>query len=127
MDVVLTDWIMPGLHGLDVVEVLHQYRPSLPVVVISAYTRTIHPIIRRGSRIRILEKPFTIEQVQSAVAEMIARAARLENERLQKQSAGVRSQVDLVKAAWRLHHARQQHRDEVLRGPDDEERLEGEG
>jgi DNA-binding NtrC family response regulator len=139
VDVVLTDWIMPGLHGLDVVEVLHEYRPSLPVAVISAYTSTIHPIVLRGSRIVILEKPFTIDQVQRAVAQMIARAAKARNgaremrdqatqvrERnavLREQSSELRSRVDLVTAAWNLHHSRRGHRDETPTGPDVEEQL----
>jgi DNA-binding NtrC family response regulator len=139
VDVVLTDWIMPGLHGLDVVEVLHEYRPELPVAVISAYTSTIHPIVRRGARILILEKPFTVEQVQTAVARMIVRAgkarssaleireaaavARERNAALREHSAVLRGQVDLVAAAWNLHHSRNNPRDESPAGPDAEERL----
>ena len=123
VDVVLTDWIMPGLHGLDVVEVLHRYRPSLPVAVISAYTSTIHPVIRRGSRISILEKPFTIQQVQSAVLEMIASAAKVRPSarEMREPAACPHAANDLVAAAWRLQHARQKERDEGPRGPDSEE------
>jgi DNA-binding NtrC family response regulator len=139
VDVVLTDWVMPGLHGLDVVEVLHEYRPNLPVVVISGYTSTIHPIVRHGSRLHILEKPFTVYAVQSAVAAMIARAvrarthahdmreraarARDRNAVLREHAAVTRTQVDLVEAAWAMHNARQNHRDRVPQGPDIEERL----
>jgi DNA-binding NtrC family response regulator len=139
VDIVLTDWIMPGLHGLDVVEVLHKYRPSLPVVVISGYTSTIHPIVRHGSRLSILEKPFTVHAVQSAIAAMITRAvrarthalemrehaarARDRNVALREQVAATRAQVDLVEAAWAMHHARQNHQDVTSQGPDTEERL----
>jgi len=139
VDVVLTDWIMPGLHGLDVVEVLHEYRPDLPIAVISAYTSTIHPIVRRGSRIVILEKPFTVEQVQTAVTRMIVRAGRARrsaldmreaaartrerNAALREHSSALRVQVDLVAAAWNLHHSRHNPRDESPAGPDAEERL----
>src|SRR5262245_62661251 len=101
IDVVLTDWIMSGLHGLDVVEVLHRHRPSLPVAVISAYTSTIHPIVRKGESLRILQKPFTGPDLQRAVEDMITRALR------QRQPAGRGGDgVDLVTAAWELHHAR---------------------
>jgi DNA-binding NtrC family response regulator len=139
VDVVLTDWIMPGLHGLDVVEVLHEHRPGLPVAVISAYTSTIHPIVRRGSRIVILEKPFTVEQVQAAVARMIARAAKAKSNaheirdlaartremtaELREHSSVLRTSIDLVTAAWILHHARRSHREESAASPDAEERL----
>ncbi|HKU59909.1 MAG TPA: response regulator [Gemmatimonadales bacterium] len=102
IDVVLTDWIMSGLHGLDVVEVLHRHCPRLPVAVISAYTSTIHPIVRKGESLRILQKPFTGPDLQRAVQEMIGRALR------QRTSARAYkgATVDLVNAAWELHHAR---------------------
>ena len=103
IDAVLTDWIMSGLHGLDVVEVLHLHCPSLPVAVISAYTSTIHPIVRQGETLNILQKPFTGPDLQRTVQEMIARALR---QRRPIHRAGGRGTVDLVGAAWALHHAR---------------------
>jgi DNA-binding NtrC family response regulator len=103
IDVVLTDWIMSGLHGLDVVEVLHQHRPSLPVAVISAYTSTIHPIVRKGESLRILQKPFTGPDLQRTVQDMIARTLR---QRRPVSHDGRAIAVDLVGAAWALHHAR---------------------
>ena len=103
IDVVLTDWIMSGLHGLDVVEVLHQHCPSLPVAVISAYTSTIHPIVRKGESLRILQKPFTGPDLQRTVQEMIARSLR---RRQPVRHAGDGATMDLVGAAWALHHAR---------------------
>ena len=103
IDVVLTDWIMSGLHGLDVVEVLHQHCPSLPVAVISAYTSTIHPIVRKGESLRILQKPFTGPDLHRTVQEMSDRSWR----RLQPvRHAGDGAARDLVGAAWALHHAR---------------------
>jgi two-component system cell cycle sensor histidine kinase/response regulator CckA len=103
IDVVLTDWIMSGLHGLDVVEVLQVHCPSLPVAVISAYTSTIHPIVGKGESLRILEKPFTGPALQRTVQDMIARALR---QRRPVRHDGGATTVDLVGAAWALHHAR---------------------
>jgi len=103
IDVVLTDWIMSGLHGLDVVEVLQVHCPSLPVAVISAYTSTIHPIVRKGESLRILDKPFTGPDLQRTVQDMIARALR---QRRPVRHDGGAATVALVGAAWALHHAR---------------------
>jgi DNA-binding NtrC family response regulator len=102
IDVVLTDWIMSGLHGLDVVEVLHRHCPSLPVAVISAYTSTIHPIVRKGETLSILQKPFTGPDLQRSVRDMIARALR----QRQPPGPGCGAGIDLVDAAWELHRAR---------------------
>ena len=118
VDAVLTDWIMKGLHGLDVVEVLHRHRPDLPVAVISAYTSTIHPIDRSEGGLRILQKPFNRPDLRGAVQEMIRRAAvqrtrarqAPEHAHLTHATADRRpandGPVDLVDAAWALHRAR---------------------
>lgn len=102
IDAVLTDWIMSGLHGLDVVEVLHRHCPNLPVAVISAYTSTIHPIVRKGESLQILQKPFTGPDLQRAVQDMITRATRHRH----PAARACAVEVDLVGAAWELHHAR---------------------
>lgn len=122
VDIVLTDWIMPGLDGLDVIEVLQRHRPGLPVAVISAYTATLHPVVGDGSRYRMLQKPFTAEQIRETVSEMVASARRLRDDarelaewtarardadaEIRQKNAELREKLDLVAAAWELHHAR---------------------
>jgi DNA-binding NtrC family response regulator len=117
VDAVLTDWIMAGLHGLDVVEVLDRHCPELPVAVISAYTSSIHPIVRDSGGLRILQKPFTTRDLRAAVADMIARARdRRDARHLRETPAGAPppreagrgtcAPVDLVGAAWELHRTR---------------------
>jgi DNA-binding NtrC family response regulator len=120
VNAVLTDWIMPGLDGLDVLEVLHLHRPDLPVAVISGYTSTIHTVIRSGTGLRILQKPFTAREVQRTVAEMIASpaGARMrDRDPLEHAAAnpGTPFCTDLVAAAWEIHHAR--HRAAAVGGP----------
>jgi len=122
IDIVLTDWIMPGLDGLDVIEVLQQHRPGLPVAVISGYTATLHPVVGDGTRYRMLQKPFTPEQIQDTVTQMVASARRLRdsareltqwavrtrnaNASIRQQNAALREKMDPVAAAWALHDAR---------------------
>jgi DNA-binding NtrC family response regulator len=122
VDVVLTDWIMRGLDGLDVLEVLHRHRPELQVAVISGYTSTIHTVIHSARGLQVLQKPFTAVELGQAVTEMLAcaaeirqraretraRAARARDQsaRLREQSAAVAAKVDLVAAAWEIHRAR---------------------
>jgi DNA-binding NtrC family response regulator len=122
IEIVFTDWIMPGLDGLDVIEVLQHYRPGLPVAVISGYTATLHPVVGDGTGFRLLQKPFTPEQIQETVREMVASTRRLRdkarelaqwaertrdaNASIRQQNAALREQMDLVAAAWALHHAR---------------------
>jgi DNA-binding NtrC family response regulator len=122
VDVVLTDWIMRGLDGLDVLEALHRHRPDLQVAVISGYTSTIHTVIHSPRGIQVLQKPFTALEVGQAVTRMLASAAatrrsaretraraaraRDRSTRLREESAPVGAKVDLVAAAWEIHRAR---------------------
>ena len=122
VDVVLTDWIMRGLNGLDILEVLHRHRPDLQVAVISGYTSTIHTVIRSSRGLQVLQKPFTAGEVGQAVTQMIAsaaeirrraretraRAARVRDRsaRMREQSAAMQARVDLVAAAWEIHRSR---------------------
>ena len=122
VDVVLTDWIMRGLDGLDVLEVLHRHRPELQVAVISGYTSTIHTVIRSPRGLQVLQKPFTAVELGEAVTEMLACAAQIrqraretraraarardQSARIREQSAAVVAKVDLVAAAWEIHRAR---------------------
>ena len=122
VDIVLTDWVMPGLDGHDVVEVLDRYRPGLPVVVVSGYTRTIHPLSQDASGPRIVQKPFTAQEVQSVVGQLVTSARRMRDAAremarwavevreagaaLHEQNRRLREQADLVAAAWAMHHAR---------------------
>ena len=105
VDIVLTDYIMPGLDGLDVLEVLAENRPTLPVAIVSAHAGSIYMVQRRlGGQPRVLQKPFSEEAVKALTLELItqARSARQEAE-LQRMHL---LQRDLVSAAWALHHSR---------------------
>jgi DNA-binding NtrC family response regulator len=123
VDLVLTDYVMPGLDGLDVLEVLAEHRPALPVAIVSAHAGSIYRVQRRrGGQLRVLQKPFSPEAVRALTVELIneARAQRQQamrqrmyaleaherNEEIREQNASLRARVDLVSAAWALHHAR---------------------
>jgi CheY-like chemotaxis protein len=67
-DVVLTDVVMPGMSGRELAEALRSHAPALPVVMMSGYTDD--PTLReslQGAGTPLLEKPFTRDQLLSAV------------------------------------------------------------
>jgi two-component system response regulator YesN len=64
VDVVITDLKMPGMNGLDFIELLRRKHPAVKIFAISAYaneTMTKH-LLSRGV-LEVLAKPFEIKQV----------------------------------------------------------------
>jgi CheY-like chemotaxis protein len=72
IDLLVTDVIMPGMTGSDLVAALRPTRPELPVLYVSGYAQ--HMIFARGIVVddaSILEKPFTADLLARRVREVI--------------------------------------------------------
>lgn len=72
VDAVLTDVIMPGMNGREVVERLLAARPGLPYLFMSGYTDD--EVLRRGvlqGDSPFLQKPFTADQLARKIREVI--------------------------------------------------------
>jgi PAS domain S-box-containing protein len=72
IDLVLTDLIMPGMSGRELVQALHHIRPHLKALYISGYTED--EIIRRGLHdpgVAFLQKPFTADVLVSRVRALL--------------------------------------------------------
>jgi CheY-like chemotaxis protein len=124
LDLVLTDLEMPGLHGLDVVEVLNTYQPDLPVVVVSSSAAQHRLELATRYGVVTLAKPFTLEQVTGIVSSILAdaREMRARSEAMRGRAGEVRRRSgelrlakrelrergDLVKAAYQARARRMQ-------------------
>jgi two-component system, cell cycle sensor histidine kinase and response regulator CckA len=72
IDLVVTDLIMPGMSGRELVQALHQIRPDLKALYISGYTED--EIIRRGLHdpsVAFLQKPFTADELGDRVRSLL--------------------------------------------------------
>jgi PAS domain S-box-containing protein len=67
-DAVLVDLTMPHMSGADVVAVLRQKRPNLPVVVCSGYDRDSRGPIQADA---YLPKPFRIDALERTLAKLL--------------------------------------------------------
>lgn len=72
MDLVLSDFIMPGMNGLELVERLSDVRRDLKVLFMSGYTTDAlsHRGMERPAA-RLLRKPFTPDVLATAVREVL--------------------------------------------------------
>ena len=72
IEVVLTDVVMPGISGPELVEVLSLRRPDLRFLFMSGYTGealTHHGV---SSTVMLLQKPFTAEALERKLREVLA-------------------------------------------------------
>jgi two-component system, cell cycle sensor histidine kinase and response regulator CckA len=88
IEVVLTDLVMPGIDGFDIITVLARHRPDLPVICMSGFASVA------ASRLTVpfLPKPFSVESLRAGVEPMLARG----------RAPGQTGAVDLVAAALEL-------------------------
>jgi DNA-binding NtrC family response regulator len=66
---------MPGMSGLDLLPMVKERRPDLPVFMISAYgdTRTVETALASGAS-KFLNKPVDFPQLKQDVLQAVARA-----------------------------------------------------
>src|SRR3954451_5405111 len=77
IDLLITDVIAPGMSGPMLADKLTEIQPDLKVLYISGYDNT-HVVqkyvVEKGHE--LLSKPFTVDELQSKVRELLTPAAR---------------------------------------------------
>jgi len=78
---VVSDVVMPGLSGLDLLDALNERRASLPVVLVTGAGsyETLSQALTRGAA-GLVTKPFEHDELRNAVADALDRAQRHEAE-----------------------------------------------
>ncbi len=71
-DLVLTDMDLPGMTGLELIVLLRQMAPGLPVAVVTAHaTAAMTSAERLGQAAACLEKPLRIDQLIATATALI--------------------------------------------------------
>lgn len=80
-DILLTDYAMPQMSGLELVSAARQYRPNFAAVIITGYAE-VEAMNTRPSDVVVVAKPFSIDDLLAALENSLAashqRAAALQ-------------------------------------------------
>ncbi len=110
-DAVLSDIQMPGVDGLKLLELMHENFPSIPVIIMTAYSdfETTIKSYRKGA-FEYLAKPFDLTQVQAVVERAIGQSATI------REANPARQDAKLMQISARAHWERElsQHVDSLL-------------
>jgi two-component system cell cycle sensor histidine kinase/response regulator CckA len=73
VDLMLTDVVMPGMTGPELVDQIRGTRPDMKVIFMSGYSHRVlaHERLDRDTRSAFIEKPFTREELQRAVRKLL--------------------------------------------------------
>ncbi len=73
VDLVLTDVIMPGMVGPDLVKLMRESRPELRVIFMSGYSHKVlaPEALRDQERTAFLEKPFAADKLKQVVRDLL--------------------------------------------------------
>lgn len=70
-DLLLTDWVMPGVTGVELIKVARQERPELSVILASGYQFDREQI---GDRVVFLQKPYGKLDLIRAIGDSMVQA-----------------------------------------------------
>lgn len=70
LDAIVTDHLMPGATGLDVLREVRRMGLTIPVVFVSAHAAIVAQALAEGAT-RFLDKPFTIAQLDDVLRAVI--------------------------------------------------------
>jgi CheY-like chemotaxis protein len=74
IQLILSDVVMPGMNGHEMVEKALQRRPEMKVILITAYAAEVPPLsLLKAREIRTLYKPFDVDDACSLAIEMLSR------------------------------------------------------
>lgn len=70
-DLVITDFSMPAMSGLELARAVSATRPDLPILLLSGYLDFDEAELAEAGVRRVLRKPMTMQELAAAIHEML--------------------------------------------------------
>ena len=67
IDLMMTDWGLPGMNGKELADKTRTLRPALPILLASGYAENIE----LPAGVQMIAKPFSIDQLRDKVKSML--------------------------------------------------------
>jgi DNA-binding NtrC family response regulator len=98
VDLIISDYQMPGLTGLEFLTLLAGEGYDVPVIMLTGYASINHAVAAvKAGAIEYLQKPFEREQLELAVAQALAHdRLRRENETLRREVTEFRQEREII-------------------------------
>jgi PAS domain S-box-containing protein len=74
-DLALIDYAMPGMNGADAARAAREIIPGLPIIFVTGYAESEKLEAALGGAVPVLRKPFTLEELETAVAQHLREIA----------------------------------------------------
>jgi two-component system cell cycle sensor histidine kinase/response regulator CckA len=74
-DLVITDFVMPKLNGVKLVEQLHAVQPRMPIIFITGYLSAVSDKTLLEDVAEILTKPFQLKDLRSTIQRLLHESA----------------------------------------------------
>lgn len=72
VDLLITDFVIPGVHGLNLVEQVHLRFPKMPVIIVSGYLSASAGKVIIGDWVEFFEKPIDSERLLAEVEKLLS-------------------------------------------------------
>lgn len=69
IDVLVTDFRLDSMNGIELVKAMRQLQPGLPSIIVSGYTEDFGV---EGEQIEVLRKPVSLELLVKTIADLVA-------------------------------------------------------
>lgn len=74
-DVVISDYLMPGMNGLELAAAARGVRPDMPIVLLTGFIDELDPAVIEGAGVtNLVQKPITFEELAAVVATTLGEA-----------------------------------------------------
>jgi CheY-like chemotaxis protein len=75
-ELVILDYVMPGMDGAEIARAIAEREPNLPVVFSTGHAALRALRSAAGEDVAVLEKPFTLDELDALLSERLAEGRR---------------------------------------------------